>query len=585
MVVKLFKQILKVIKTSANRLSKHGKIALGVYSLIYLTAFVLELAGVYMISTGLHAWLNDQSTSISKNSNETINFFVLGATSFLCRSLILVLANLKVLRHFIDEEVLIADDNFENWQAQPLHVRQNTDPSFLPIIVQETPNIQIQLILIKSVSVFTETMNAAFLFIVIGIFNPFISIGSLIFYTTIGYFQHRVISSASSKVGQHRLNSLTKVYDFLDIAHRLTAVLQVMPSRSFKSNLLQSRKISAKALMDTQVLQLLPRLTLDLSLFIGIAFVVGISNFFDPSSQMEKAVGLFLILSARLAPILSSLQAQISQIMTFLPFLEHDLKRTIPANSANYVEQSDHENSPECIHSTTGGSQIILENVSFEYPNSLKPALSDISLKLERGLIYVVVGSNGSGKSTLINLVAGLLAPTKGSINISNELELVIGYVPQTTILFNGSVAQNIAIEWDSEAINFEKISEIYGSLQEIDHIKTDLTSYPASDLSGGQQQLLNLIRALYREPNLLLLDEANSFFDHKTESIFDKLIHQDKKNRVTILISHRIYSILNSDVIILMDSGKLVDLGTVTEIRKRQPAFETLITSDEPIK
>ena len=584
MVVKLFKQILKAIKTSANRLSKNGKIALGIYSLIYLTAFVLELAGVYMISNGLQAWLNGQNTSISKNSNETINFFVLGATSFLCRSLILLLANLKVLRHFIDEEVLIADDNFENWQAQPLHVRQNTDPSFLPIVVQETPNIQLQLILIKSVSVFTETMSAAFLFIVIGIFNPFISIGSLIFYTTIGYFQHHFISSASSKVGQHRINSLTKVYDFLDIAHRLTAVLQVMPSRSFKSNLLQSRKISAKALMDTQVLQLLPRLTLDLSLFIGIAFVVGISNFFDPSSQSEKAVGLFLILSARLAPILSSLQAQISQIMTFLPFLEHDLNHTVPANSANYVEQPDHENSPECIYPITGRSQIILENVSFEYPNSLKPALSDISLKLERGLIYVVVGSNGSGKSTLINLVAGLLAPTKGSI-ISNELELVIGYVPQTTVLFNGSVAQNIAIEWDSETINFEKISEIYGSLQEIDHIKTDLISHPASDLSGGQQQLLNLIRALYREPNLLLLDEANSFFDHKTESIFDKLIHQDKKNRVTILISHRTYSILNSDVIILMDSGKLVDLGTVTEIRKRQPAFETLITPDEPIR
>lgn len=584
MVVKLFKQILKAIKTSANRLSKNGKIALRIYSLIYLIAFVLELAGVYMISTGLQAWINGQNTSILKNSNETINFFVLGATSFLCRSLILLLANLKVLRHFIDEEVLIADDNFENWQAQPLHVRQNTDPSFLPIVVQETPNIQLQLILIKSVSVFTETMSAAFLFIVIGIFNPFISIGSLIFYTTIGYFQHHFISSASSKVGQHRINSLTKVYDFLDIAHRLTAVLQVMPSRSFKSNLLQSRKISAKALMDTQVLQLLPRLTLDLSLFIGIAFVVGISNFFDPSSQSEKAVGLFLILSARLAPILSSLQAQISQIMTFLPFLEHDLKHTIPANSANYVEQSDHENSPECIYPITGRSQIILENVSFEYPNSLKPALSDISLKLERGLIYVVVGSNGSGKSTLINLVAGLLAPTKGTI-ISNELELVIGYVPQTTVLFNGSVAQNIAIEWDSENINFDKISEIYGSLQEIDQIKTDLSSHPASDLSGGQQQLLNLIRALYREPNLLLLDEANSFFDHKTESIFDKLIHQDKKNRVTILISHRTYSILNSDVIILMDSGKLVDLGTLTEIRKRQPAFETLITPDEPSK
>ena len=89
-------------------------------------------------------------------------------------------------------------------------------------------------------------------------------------------------------------------------------------------------------------------------------------------------------------------------------------------------------------------------------------------------------------------------------------------------------------------------------------------------------------MRALYRSPDLLILDEANSFLDDLNEKLFDDLIHLNKKNRFTLLVSHRVHSVLNADQVILMEKGSILDIGSVTEIRQRQPSFDHLLTSSE---
>jgi ABC-type multidrug transport system fused ATPase/permease subunit len=246
----------------------------------------------------------------------------------------------------------------------------------------------------------------------------------------------------------------------------------------------------------------------------------------------------------------------------------------------------DGDNQLEIAPSASRTSQIQFKNVSFRYPDSALPSILNINFELRKGLIYALVGPNGSGKSTLINTLLGTLAPTSGSINVANESELVVGYVPQTAELFDGSIAQNIAIEWESEFVDDEKISHLQTGISKLIGIESDFSSHRTNQLSGGQKQLVCLMRALYRSPELLILDEANSFLDDANEKLYDDLIHLDKKNRFTLLVSHRVHSVLNADQVILMEKGRILDIGSVTEIRQRQPGFDHLLaTSERPAK
>ncbi len=531
-----------------------------------------------MLSMGLRSWVGNKDSIVEATTNGYLKYFVFGAVLLVFRSFCLAITNLIILRRLATEETLIALKNYSIWQNQPLTMRKRTDPSFLRIVVQEIPNIRVQMILMQSISVFTEAVNLFSIFIIIGFIDPFVSIGTMVFYLTVGYCQHRLMSNMSSKVGQRNVNSLTKIYDLLDVAYRLTDVLEVMPSHSFGSELFGSRQDSARALVDSHLLQLIPRLTLELSIFLGIAFVLGFSNFFDPASGNETLLGLFLLLSFRLVPILSSIQSKISQILTFIPFLENEKFLIHKLDSESVAEQpidsrfSAHSQAP--MH----GPLITLEMVSFKYPESSESALTDVSFQLQKGLIYAVVGPNGSGKSTLMNILLGTLNPSAGSVVIDSESELVIGYVPQMTELFNGSIAQNIAIEWSPEFIDFKRILDLYNGFSKLDQKDPDFISRNSDQLSGGQQQMLSLMRALYRLPDLLLLDEANSFLDDSTESLFDDLIHLNKQERITLVISHRPRTIFSADVILLMDSGRVLDVGSAVEISQRHPEFQNLL-------
>jgi ABC-type multidrug transport system fused ATPase/permease subunit len=585
-VAELFAQGLIVFKESAMRLSRRGRLLLKLYAICQFIGLTLDLSGLYIISTGLRHWANSNNSTLTTQHDNYLQYLVFGAVLLFFRSLCSALANLLVLRRLAGEEALIAVENYDQWQAQPLHIRRNTEPSLLKIIFQETPNIRVQMILVKSISAFIEIINCFFIFIVIGIASPFVSIGSIIFYTSVGLFQHRYLSSPSLKVGKKNVQSHAEVYDLLDIALRLTDVLEVMPSRSFGRNLLRSRQKSARALVDSHLLQLLPRLSLELSLFLGLTFVIGFTYFLDSGTSSEISLGLFLLLSFRLVPTLSSIQSQISQIQTFLPFLERDLTSATEDKQHPHFERLDGDNQLEIAPSASRTSQIQFKNVSFRYPDSALPSILNINFELRKGLIYALVGPNGSGKSTLINTLLGTLAPTSGSINVANESELVVGYVPQTAELFDGSIAQNIAIEWESEFVDDEKISHLQTGISKLIGIESDFSSHRTNQLSGGQKQLVCLMRALYRSPELLILDEANSFLDDANEKLYDDLIHLDKKNRFTLLVSHRVHSVLNADQVILMEKGRILDIGSVTEIRQRQPGFDHLLaTSERPAK
>ena len=191
------------------------------------------------------------------------------------------------------------------------------------------------------------------------------------------------------------------------------------------------------------------------------------------------------------------------------------------------------------------------ENVNFKYENSNKYILKDFNIELERGKIYGIVGESGSGKTTIIDLLLGLLLCSSGKIkidnkdlNISNVKSWIkeVGYVPQSPYLIDATLKENIAFSLDDELINDKKIKECIEKSQ-LTKLVNDLefgenTSIGERGLkiSGGQKQRIAVARALYKDPSLLILDEATNALDSINEERIMKVIKSLKPTVTTIL-------------------------------------------------
>lgn len=237
-------------------------------------------------------------------------------------------------------------------------------------------------------------------------------------------------------------------------------------------------------------------------------------------------------------------------------------------------EIRDTERTDYSLQSVRG--EIEFRNVSFSHKGGIAPTLKDINLKIEKGMTVAVVGYTGSGKSTLINLIPRLYDCTSGSILIDGidirniplaVLRNHIGYVQQETFLFSDTIAENIS--YGVNTIDEVKLRESV----EISHLKEDILDFPKQietmigergiTLSGGQKQRTSLARALLKQPSILILDDALSAVDTYTEEAILSQLRVFMENRTSIIISHRISTVKDADLIIVLNEGIIVERGT----------------------
>ena len=233
---------------------------------------------------------------------------------------------------------------------------------------------------------------------------------------------------------------------------------------------------------------------------------------------------------------------------------------------------------------------IDFENVSYHYPNEEKQVVQSLSLHVKKGERIAVVGSSGSGKSTLMNLLIGLLSPTSGRILIDGvpmtempmqKYRRFISVVPQNSILFSGTIRENITYGLDSyseaalwSAVKDSDVEEFLPSLP--NGIDSPVGEH-GDKLSGGQKQRVSIARALIRNPRILIMDEATSALDNVAEYHVQKAIERLVQERTTFIVAHRLSTIRNADRIIVMEEGKMVELGTYEELMQKNGKFAEL--------
>jgi ABC-type bacteriocin/lantibiotic exporter with double-glycine peptidase domain len=233
--------------------------------------------------------------------------------------------------------------------------------------------------------------------------------------------------------------------------------------------------------------------------------------------------------------------------------------------------------------------KIRIENLSFKFQDAEKNLLSDVSFTVEPGSVIALVGPSGSGKSTLVDLMLGILKPTAGIVEISGlapnqtikKWPGLISYVPQEVLITKASLLENVGLGFAVEEINQD---HVFASLRKarleelIDLGKSGLSQSiqeRGGNLSGGQKQRIGIARALYTNPRLIILDEATSALDVSTESeISDALLAL--KGKVTlVLVAHRLSTVRNADLVIYVDSGRIIAQGTFEEVRSQVPQFD----------
>lgn len=234
--------------------------------------------------------------------------------------------------------------------------------------------------------------------------------------------------------------------------------------------------------------------------------------------------------------------------------------------------------------------QIEFDHVEFIYPTNHKPSLTDISFSATPGRMIALVGPSGSGKSSLVNLVIGFLRPTAGKITLDGKdmqtldlrtMRKHLSVVPQESVLFDGTIFENIA--YGLSDVHLGDVEQALKAANAWDFVSAfelgvdTIVGERGARLSGGQRQRLAIARALIRNPRILILDEATSALDSESEKLIQSALKHLMSNRTTFVVAHRLSTIKESHLILVLDDGRIVQSGRHDELRNVEGLYQRL--------
>ena len=235
--------------------------------------------------------------------------------------------------------------------------------------------------------------------------------------------------------------------------------------------------------------------------------------------------------------------------------------------------------------------EIVLDHVSFAYDRR-RPIVTDLSLTIPPGRTFAIVGSSGAGKSTISRLLYRFYDVTRGRIMIDGQdisrvtqhsLRAAVGMVPQDTVLFNDTIRYNIRYgrpkASDEEVYMAAKLAHIHEFVMSLPQGYETMVGERGLKLSGGEKQRVSIARTILKGPPILILDEATSALDTRTEQEIQKALRQVAQNRTTIVIAHRLSTVIDADEIIVLEAGRIAERGRHEELLKKQGIYFAMWT------
>ena len=423
----------------------------------------------------------------------------------------------------------------------------------------------------------------------IGLFivDPTIALSIFLIFGLIGFLLYRLMHLKVRELGLKQseigIRSSERILEVIS-SYRETVVRNRRDyySREIGKQRLELADISA----EMSFMPNISKYVMEVTVVLGSILVSAIQFMAQDAVHAVAVLSIFLAASTRIAPAILRIQQGSISIRGSLGAANPTLELIELLGNSSTVEKTS-----DLVETKHVGFQakIKLENVSLTYPNKEIPAIFGINLNIEPGQIVALVGPSGAGKTTIVDVLLGILKPDFGTVQISELPPLAciskwsgaISYVPQDVMISNGTIRENVAMGFPIEVAT----DELVWDALEVAQLSSFTKSLPngldtpvgdrGTKISGGQRQRLGIARAMFTKPALLVLDEATSSLDGETEANISEAVQLMRGTVTVLMIAHRLSTVRNADVVIYMDSGKIISVGNFEEVRSKVPDFD----------
>jgi len=528
-----------------------------IVSIVSIVSIFLELLGLGIFIPGIDFLSNQDSI-------KSISFFNLELYTYSKRHLLLLFlfvvfiiflikAIVNIYLSFLQSKLSSEVDEIISLKVYSLILskpyedfRKETNSSYTSIIINEVEQFSELVKHIFTVVIEVFILVGIFLFLIIA--QPYSTTLIILTSSIYFFFMKLVFKRRLINWGENRQKYQDLIYR--DIKNGLSSIIFIKIKKvkdyfldSFDKNL-KTRNVFTKR---QYAFSQFPRITLELMSILVLCIII-LSNVFFINATFEETINQLIFFVIALSRLLPSFNRIITSY-NFINYSEAVISKIYSIIEDDNPKKYSHVSKPiELIFQ----DKISLKKISYIYPNSNKYVLKDIDLTIQNKSIFAIAGKSGSGKSTLINLMMGLMNPSKGEILVDkNTLNVeniglyqeMIGFVSQKTTIINGSIKENICFgNSHYEPNNLEKSIEL-AELEKFVHKQKDkietIIGEDGTTISGGEIQRIGIARALLSNPRILILDEATSALDKDTEELILKTIKKLKAELTVILVSH----------------------------------------------
>ena len=479
----------------------------------------------------------------------------------------------------------------DDFSSSSLVTRLTTDVSNVQMAYQMCLRIVIRVPLMFIFSVIMGLSINVYLTLVYIVMIPLLAAGLLIIMTKAMPLFRKIFKKydAMNNSVQENVSGIRVVKAFVREQHEDEKFDKA--SSQVKKDFTKAEKLVA---LNSPIMQFVMYAASVIVSFVGVYIVTSQSGVHVENGSIIKDVEGAL-LPAQVSAILSYGVQMLSSLM-MLAMIAVMLTMSVESASriTEVLDRKPSLVSPEDGIKTVKNGEIEFNDVSFKYSeNAEKFALSNINLKIESGQTIGIIGSTGSSKSTLVNLIPRLYDVSEGSVTVGGEdvrnydlkvLRDSVAMVLQKNVLFSGSIKENM--RWGNKNATDEEIEEACRLAQADEFIQSFPDKYDSKieqggvNVSGGQKQRLCIARALLKKPKILILDDSTSAVDTKTDALIRKAFKDYIPETTKLIIAQRISSIEDSDLIIVLDGGKIVECGNHEQLMEKQGIYHEIYNS-----
>lgn len=552
---------------------------------------LLDAAALGVFALVLNQIMQSQSTgnpmslpligAISENTGLIV--LIVSAAVMILKSFLNIWLQWISTRKFADYELEIGTVLFQSYIRAPWISRQNRSTSELVRMIDVGIANTISGVLFPAVVLPAQGLTFLSVLVILVAASWQTALITLIYLGIIAAFLYLYLSRKSYEAGRVNRDAAMRMSTL--VAEMLAALKEITlrdKADEVGDVVYISREKAARSRSNIRFLATVPKFVIDMALIGGFVLIGTVGFFSGGIGAAMSSVAIFALAGFKMVPALTTIQGQVTLVQSTLPYTELVM--------ADIREAADFRDNAEKLGKTpiTGEPKMLeLRDVEFTYPGVDTPAITNIDLTLPLGSSVGVVGQSGAGKSTLIDIFLGLLVPSSGSMTLDGvPLEDVladwrkrVGYVPQEVAIFDGTVAQNVALSWGSE-VDEDRVRTSLARAQLLETVDSrpegihGRVGERGGSLSGGQRQRLGIARALYMDPLVLVLDEATSALDTATEAAVATAISELQGDVTVISVAHRLSTIRDCDQVFFMSEGTIETRGTFDEVVAANPAF-----------